>query len=331
MPLSTTSKAPLPIAVTMGDPAGVGPEITIQAWQARNKRGLPPFAFIGSPDALKAQNKDLPIIEITDFSQAAKHFKQALPVLPVATKAPVVPGHPDNRNSVSVIKALDVAVNAAKSGAVSAIVTNPIHKASMLAAGFSHPGHTGYLGAATKSKPVMMLANQDLMVVPATDHIPLKDVSKSLSQSHLVDVAEIVIQDLKDKFHLTNPRIAFTGLNPHAGEDGALGMEEIKIIIPAINKLRQMGHQVAGPYPADTAFIPALRGTYDVIIAMTHDQALIPIKTLDFRSSVNITLGLPIVRTSPAHGTGFDILKDGHSPDPESLIQALLMAARLAG
>ncbi|MCH8347772.1 MAG: 4-hydroxythreonine-4-phosphate dehydrogenase PdxA [Proteobacteria bacterium] len=331
MPLSTTGKAPAPIALTMGDPAGIGPLTTIQAWRARRERSLPPFVFIGALSALKAHDPDLPVEEISDFNHAAGIFDKVLPVFSFPLKATVVPGHPDRHNTGAVIHALDLAVKEAIAGNVSAIVTNPVHKASLLEAGFSHPGHTGYLGAVTGRVAVMMLVNPELRVVPVTGHIALKDVSRSLTRKHLVEVAGIVIGELKERFGIANPRIAFTGLNPHAGEGGALGQEEIKTIIPAIRELYDLGHQVAGPFPADTAFAPSMRGAYDAFLAMTHDQALIPIKTLDFRSSVNITLGLPFVRTSPAHGTAFNILKEGRSPDPESLIQALLMAARLTG
>ena len=315
----------------MGDPAGIGPLTSIQAWRARRERSLPPFVFIGAPAALRAHDPEVPVEEISDFNHACEIFNKALPVSPFPLKATVVPGHPDSHNTGAVIHALDLAVKEARARNVSAIVTNPVHKASLLEAGFSHPGHTGYLGAVTGSKPVMMLANSELRVVPVTGHIPLKDVPKSLTRKHLVEVAEIVIRELKERFGIANPRIALTGLNPHAGEGGALGLEEINTIIPALKELYDLGHQVARPYPADTAFTPAMRGAYDAFLAMTHDQALIPIKTLDFRSSVNITLGLSFVRTSPAHGTAFNLLKEGRSPDPESLIQALLMATRLTG
>ena len=313
----------------MGDPAGVGPITTIQAWHARSERVLPPFVYFGGPEALKAHDPDIPLKEITDLSQATKVFDQALPVFPCPLKAPVVPGHPDAKNARGVIKALDLATMATRAGKASALVTNPVHKASLLAAGFSHPGHTGYLGAVCGKTPVMMLANSDMRVVPATDHIPLKDVPKAITKKHLIEITEIVCHDLKEQFGIANPRMAFTGLNPHAGEGGALGHEEIKTIIPAIKALQDAGYQAFGPYPADSAFTPDMRMKYDVFIAMTHDQALIPVKALDFRSTVNITLGLPFVRTSPAHGTAFDLVREGLSPDPESLIQALLMAARL--
>jgi 4-hydroxythreonine-4-phosphate dehydrogenase len=315
----------------MGDPAGVGPPASIQAWRARRERSLPSFVFIGAPAALRAHDPDVPIEEISDFNRVSEIFYKALPVFSFPLKAKVIPGHPDNHNTGAVIHALDLAVKEARAGNVSAIVTNPVHKASLLEAGFSHPGHTGYLGAVTGTTAVMMLVNPELRVVPVTGHIPLRDAPKSLTRKHLVEVAEIVIGELKERFGIANPRIALTGLNPHAGEGGTLGKEEIKIIIPAIRELQDMGYQAFGPYPADSAFTPAMRMKFDVFFAMTHDQALIPIKTLDFRSSVNITLGLPFVRTSPAHGTAFNIMREGRSPDPESLIQALLMAARLTG
>jgi len=209
-------------------------------------------------------------------------------------------------------------------------VTGPVNKADLLKAGFSHPGHTGYFGAAAGRTPVMMLANQELSAVPVTVHVPLKEAVKNLSRKLIVETGTIVARDLKQRFRIANPRLGVTGLNPHAGEQGKLGREEIKKIIPAIEDLRALGIDVHGPLPADTAFTSANRMRFDAFLAMTHDQALIPVKTLDFRTTVNITLGLSFVRTSPAHGTAFDLLREGRAADPESMIQAILMAARLS-
>jgi len=314
----------------MGDPAGVGPLTAAQAWRLRKARGLPAFVFIGSVEALKAHDPDLPVTEITDFGAAVSVFDKSLPVFSFPLKRKPTPGYPDSHNSGAVIHALDLAVKEAIAGNVSAIVTNPVHKASLLDTGFSHPGHTGYLGAATKTTPVMMLSNPQLSVVPVTGHIALKDASRALTRKGLVETAKIVARDLKVRFGIATPRLAATGFNPHAGEEGKLGKEEIRTIIPALEELRAGGIDIDGPLPADTAFTEANRMRYDAILAMTHDQALIPVKALDFRRTVNITLGLPFVRTSPAHGTAFDLLKEGRSPDPESLIQALLMAQRLS-
>lgn len=314
----------------MGDPAGVGPSVTANAWSERTQRGLTPFVYIGASRAIAAHYPGLPVQEVSSPDEASKVFSHALPVLPCPLKANVTPGNPDRHNTGAVIHSLDLAVKEALAGNVSAIVTSPVHKSSLLEAGFSHPGHTGYLGARTKATPVMMLANDELKVVPITTHIALKNVSKSLTKKKIIETAKIVAKDLTTRFGIPNPRMAFTGLNPHAGEEGALGSEEIKTIIPALKALEDMGYQVAGPYPADTAFTPEMRRRFDVFLAMTHDQALIPIKTLDFRTAVNVTLGLPIIRTSPAHGTAFNVLQDGRTPDPESFIQALLLAQRLA-
>lgn len=319
-----------PVALSMGDPAGAGPHTAALAWRMHRERALPPFVFVGAPEAIEAFDRDIPLEEISDFSEAAKIFGRALPVIPIALKSRVVPGHPDPAHATAVIKALEAAAKAAATGQARALVTNPIYKKALLDAGFKHPGHTDYLGKLARAKPVMMLANDHLRAVPVTVHVPLKDAIKSLSKTLIVETAMIVEKDLKARFKIANPRLAVTGLNPHAGEEGALGKEEIKIIAPAIEALRERGIDVQGPLPADTAYSDSHRMKYDAFLAMTHDQALIPVKALDFRGAVNITLGLPFVRTSPAHGTAFDLIRDGRTPDPESLIQALLMADRLS-
>ncbi len=305
------------IAVTMGEPAGIGPRLVAAAWAQRKERNIPRFTFFGAPDVFKAHGLDIP--DGGDFS-----------TYPVALKSPVVAGTPDARNAASILKSIETAVRAVEKGEALAVVTCPIHKKSLLDAGFKHAGHTNFLGELTGATPVMMLANEDLKVIPITAHVALKNVSKLLTKKLIITTAKIVAKDLVERFGIANPRMAFTGLNPHAGEEGALGSEEIQTIIPAIKELQEMGYQAQGPFPADTAFTPAMRMKYDVFLAMTHDQALIPVKTLDSRKAVNITLGLPIIRTSPAHGTAFDLIRDGRTPDPESFIQALLWAERLA-
>lgn len=334
MPSSITSKSLAPVAVTMGDPAGVGPLLVIAAWELRKKREIPSFRFFGAPEVFKAHGLEIPIS--IAYSQSAildggGDSFDSLPTYPITLKGRTVPGIPDKRNAGPIIKSIETAVRAAENGQASAIVTCPIHKKTLIDAGFKYAGHTDFLGELTGATPVMMLANDQLKVVPITTHIALKNVSKSLTKKKIIKTIKIVAKDLASRFGIANPRIAVTGLNPHAGEGGALGSEEIKTIIPAIKALTEMGYQVAGPFPADTAFTPAMRMKYDVFFAMTHDQALIPIKTLDYRKAVNITLGLPIVRTSPAHGTAFDLIREGRTPDPESFIQALLWAERLAG
>lgn len=283
-----------PIAVTMGDPAGVGPLLVAEALRQSKTRNLPAFKY---------------------FSNLKKVSK---------------PGTPDAKNAPAILKSIEDAVAAVQKGEASAVVTNPIHKKTLIEAGFKHAGHTGLLGELTGAEPVMMLANDELRVVPVTVHMPLKDVPGALTKKRIVETAKIVAHDLERRFGIQNPRLALTGLNPHAGEEGKLGDEEIKTIIPAIKEIQALGIFAEGPFPADTAFSAAMRMKYDAFLAMTHDQALIPVKTLDFRGAVNITLGLPIVRTSPAHGTAFDLVKEGRTPDPESFIQALIMADRLS-
>jgi len=292
MGTSQTSKRP--IAVTMGDPAGVGPLLVEAALAQSSDRRLPQFEYLYNP------------------------------------KVKPVPGHPDVKNAAAVIASIEAAVKGTLAGKYRAVVTCPIHKKSLMDAGFRHSGHTGLLGALTGAAPVMMLAAGDFRVVPVTVHLPLKEVPKALTKSLLIETIRITAKDLQDRFKIQNPRLAVTGLNPHAGEEGKLGLEEQKVIIPALKALGAEGFMVDGPLPADTAFTQTMRIKYDCFFAMTHDQALIPVKTLDFRGAVNITLGLPIIRTSPAHGTAFDLVREGRTPDPESFIQALIMADQLS-
>jgi len=320
-----------PIVVAMGDPAGVGPRLVAEAWRQRNKRALPPFVFLGAPEVFKIHGTEIPLSITDSLSQILNgDFAEALTVYSVPLKAEITPGSPTKKNAGPIMRAIEDGVKAIEKGFASALVTCPINKKVLLEANFNHLGHTGFLGELTGAEPVMMLANEDLRVVPVTVHLPLRDAPKILTKKRIVETAKVVARDLEKRFGIQNPRLALTGLNPHAGEEGKLGDEEVKTIIPAIEEIKSLGIFAEGPFPADTAFTSAMRMKYDAFLAMTHDQALIPIKTLNFRTTVNITLGLPIIRTSPAHGTAFDLVKEGRTPDPESFIQALLMADRLS-
>jgi 4-hydroxythreonine-4-phosphate dehydrogenase len=327
-----------PLALTLGDPAGIGPDITLLAWSARAREGLPPFVWIGDPDVLaeraRALGMDVPIVVVAEASEAARHFPHALPVLPLAAQGRVVPGHPDSGAAPAVTQSIERAVSLAREGKAAAVVTNPISKSVLYAAGFPFPGHTEYLAALAAGDgkplhPVMMLASRMLKVVPATIHVPLKDVPALLSEELILRTIEITAVALSRLFDLRRPRLAVSGLNPHAGEEGGLGREEIDIIAPAIAAARQKGIDASGPYPADTLFHAAARETYDAAICMYHDQALVPFKTLAFEEGVNVTLGLPFIRTSPDHGTAFSLAGTGKA-NPRSLIEALRLAAAMS-
>jgi 4-hydroxythreonine-4-phosphate dehydrogenase len=326
-----------PLAVTMGDPAGVGPELVLRAWLARSSAS-PAFFVLADPAALAglARRLDLavPLAEATP-AEAAAAFPRALPVAPLAARADAAPGAPSPAFAAATIESIERAVGYVKSGAARAVVTNPIAKATLYAAGFKFPGHTEFLGALAKrdwggaAQPVMMIWSEALAVVPITIHVALDDVPRMLTRDLIVSTARIVAADMNSRFGVARPRLAFAGLNPHAGEGGAMGREEIDTIAPAIEALRGEGLDVVGPLPADTMFHAAARARYDVALTMYHDQGLIPAKTLAFDSGVNVTLGLPFVRTSPDHGTAFDIAGQGVA-SPTSLIAALRLAARLA-
>jgi 4-hydroxythreonine-4-phosphate dehydrogenase len=333
-----------PLAVSMGDPAGIGPDITLMAWMARQARQIPPFALYGDSTVLRARAKALnilvPIQEIESLATAAETFAHALPVIGGALAGPIAPGQPSAASASATIAAIDQATAAAMSGSARALVTNPIAKHVLYAAGFRHPGHTEYLAHLAQAShpgetivPVMMLASRSvepgLRVVPATIHIPLADVPNALTAASLATTIRITHVALRSDFGIATPRIAVAGLNPHAGERGTIGTEETTLIAPVIAALKSEGLNVTGPHSADTLFHAAARTGYDAVVAMYHDQALIPIKTLAFDSGVNITLGLPFVRTSPDHGTAFDIAGTGKA-SPESLIQALLLADEMA-
>lgn len=315
-----------PIALSCGEPAGIGPELALRAWQAL--RDSCPFVWIGDPRHLPP---DSPVAELDDPAQAMDASATALPVLPHRFAAPATPGIADPRNARGVIEVLERAVGLVQSGAAAALCTAPIHKKALIdGAQFAYPGHTEFLAAlAGVERVVMMLASDQLRVVPATIHIALAQVPQVLTPALLRATIEITARDLTRRFGLARPRIAVAGLNPHAGEGGAMGGEELDWIAPLIAELAAEGLQITGPHPADTLFHAAARARYDVAVAMYHDQALIPIKTLAFDRGVNVTLGLPFIRTSPDHGTAFDIAGKGLA-NPSSLIEALKLAQRMA-
>ncbi|WP_270937999.1 4-hydroxythreonine-4-phosphate dehydrogenase PdxA [Falsiroseomonas oryzae] len=315
-----------PLALTMGEPAGIGPEITLAAWRAVRAAG-PAFCVLGDP-ALYAGAK-VAVIETPE--QAAAAFPDALPVIPLTLAAPAIPGRLDPRNAPAVIASIERAVGYAKAGRVGGVVTNPIQKSVLTATGFPHPGHTEFLGelAGTGQPPVMMLACPGLRVVPVTIHMSLKRAAAELTTEAIVTQGRIVAAALRRDFGIAVPRLVVAGLNPHAGEDGTMGREDIEIVAPAVAALREAGIAARGPLPADTLFTPRARATYDCALCMYHDQALIPVKTLDMDGGVNVTLGLSIVRTSPDHGTALDIAGKGLA-DPGSLIAALRMAGEMA-
>ena len=315
-----------PILLTMGDPAGIGGEITAKAWRELSATG-PCFALIADP--FWVGGLDVPMAVIRHPSEASDVFASALPVLRLSLPEIARPGEPDPANAPAVIESIERAVALVQAGEGSAVVTNPISKAVLYQAGFPHPGHTEFLGALTGGTPVMMLACPELRVVPVTIHVSLRAALDGVTQTAICATARATDAALRRDFGIAQPRLAIAGLNPHAGEAGAMGREEIETIIPAIETLRAEGLTVLGPYPPDTMFTDAARPGYDAAICMYHDQALIPLKTLDMVGGVNVTLGLPIIRTSPDHGTAFGIAGQGVA-DPGSLIAALRMAANLA-
>src|SRR5487761_2418527 len=321
-----------PLALTMGDPAGIGGELTLGAWRAL-RAGGPEFVVLDDPDRLRALAASLRLdIDIAEVATAdATGFAEALPVLPVRLANPAHPGRPDPANAHAIIAAIEQATELARAGAVGGVVTNPINKSVLYQAGFAYPGHTEFLAALTGApgRQEMMLASPALRVVPVTVHASLRDAIASLTTARILNAARTTAAALRRDFGLPHPRLAAAGLTPHAGEGGALGDEETRLIAPAIAALRDDGEDVSGPWPPDTMFTEAARARYDVAICMYHDQGLIPLKTLDMAHGVNVTLGLPIVRTSPDHGTAYDIAGRGLA-DPASLIAALRLAAAIA-
>ena len=320
----------LPLAVTMGEPAGIGGELTLKAWLQRDS--LPPFFAIDDPDRLErlgaAIGTPIPVQPVKDVYEVAKVLPKALPVLPCLLDQPVTPGRPEPANARAVITSIERAFGAVEAGQAGAMVTNPIQKSVLMASGFKHPGHTEFLAALARTRTIMMLACPGLRVVPVTVHLPLKDAVRALSRERIVEAGRITAASLRRLFGIARPRLVVAGLNPHAGEAGALGREEIEIIAPAVADLAELGIEARGPLPADTLFHAAARERFDVALCMYHDQALIPLKTIDFAGGVNVTLGLPFVRTSPDHGTALDIAGRGIA-DPTSLLAAMRLAGEL--
>jgi 4-hydroxythreonine-4-phosphate dehydrogenase len=322
-----------PLALTMGDPAGIAGEIAIKAWHAPDGHIVPQFAFIGDPNWLRSEARRIKshthIIEIASIHEVNSKFHEGIPVLPVFLSTPPIHGTPDQANASSVIKSIETAVSLARSGAALAIVTNPIHKATLYASGFKFPGHTEYLASlCAVARPIMMLVIDGLRVAPVTVHLSLANAIRALNTDDIIETVRAVHNALRTDFNIQNPRLAIAALNPHAGENGTMGDEEVTIIAPAIAKLKSENISVLGPIPADTLFHRAARDRYDAAICMYHDQALIPLKTLDFERGVNVTLGLPITRTSPDHGTAFDIAGKGIA-SPASLLAALRLAEQI--
>lgn len=341
MTMEAPARAQLsPLALTMGDPAGIGPEIALLAWLDGQRGALPPFAIYADPDMMRERAASIaapvPVQSVPDAKTGAGCFAEALPVVPIPLARLARPGVPDSENAGATLLSIRRAVAEVAAGKAAAVVTNPIAKSVLYQAGFSHPGHTEFLGALTKeywpgeaAEPVMMLAGPDLRVVPVTIHVALKDVPGLLTTARIIATVRIVAKALKRDFGIGAPRLAISGLNPHAGENGALGTEDQEVIRPAVEALRAEGFDVRGPLSADTMFHAAARKTYDAAVAMYHDQALIPIKTLAFDEGVNVTLGLPFVRTSPDHGTAFAIAGRGVA-SPASLEAALKLAAEMS-
>ena len=327
-----------PLALTMGEPAGIGGDVALKAW-CRRAEGLPPFFVLDDPDRLArlaaAVGLAVPVRTITAPGEAAALFPAALPVLPQPLVRPVVAGRPDPANAPAVAAAIATAVRLAQSGEAAGVVTNPIHKQAMYEGGFRFPGHTEYLAdllaaeLAEGGREVMMLACPGLRVGPVTIHVALADAVRDLRQADIVAAGRVTARALAADFGLAAPRLAVAALNPHAGEGGAMGREEIDIVAPAVAELASLGVAVSGPHPADTLFHPAARTRYDAVLCMYHDQALIPLKTIDFDNGVNITLGLPVVRTSPDHGTACELAGTGRASEA-SLIAALRTAGEIA-
>jgi 4-hydroxythreonine-4-phosphate dehydrogenase len=326
-----------PIALTQGDPAGIGPELTLKAWAEREARDLPAFAVLGDIDHLSRLAASLGVrvpLEACGWADVTAVFDRALPIIGHGHDVDVRSGRPEAASAASTIASIRLAVEAVQAGRAGAVVTNPIAKSVLYAAGFGFPGHTEFLAdLATQGGrtplPVMMLWCEELAVVPVTIHVPLQAVPGLLTSALIVETGRIVAAELASRFGVAAPRLAVAGLNPHAGEGGALGTEDDAVVAPAVAELRRLGIDATGPYPADTMFHARARAGYDAALCMYHDQALIPIKTIAFDEGVNVTLGLPFIRTSPDHGTAFDIAGRGVAR-PDSLCAALRLAARMA-
>jgi 4-hydroxythreonine-4-phosphate dehydrogenase len=319
-----------PLAVALGDPAGIGPEIVAKSWQARETSGLPPFFAVGDSEAVRAVWNG-PLREIADPADALEAYPDALPIIRVGNGG-TIPGSPSLDGARNALDSLEIAVGLTRSGAASGLVTGPISKAQFYAIGFTHAGQTEFVAercGVSRDIATMMLVGPTLKTVPATVHLPLRDVPDALTVDLIVARGRAIARGLTRQFGIEAPRIAVAALNPHAGENGMLGREEIETIIPAIERLREEGILVSGPYAADAMFHARMRETYDAALCMYHDQALVPLKTLHFDEGVNMTLGLPIVRTSPDHGTAFDIAGQDRA-NPGAMIAALKTAQSCA-
>lgn len=321
----------LPLAISVGDPAGIGPEIIGKAWEARKSADLPPFFAIGDVGCF-APHWDGPVVKIDDPADSFAHFDSALPVIEVHSCISVIPGEPDLDGAHCAYQALEMAIGFARAGSAAALVTGPVSKTQLYAVGFTHPGQTEFIAercGVSKNNAVMMLAGPDLRVVPMTTHIPLASVASKLDGRLIRQRLRATAKGLQRNFGIENPRLAVAGFNPHAGESGNMGREEIDIFEPAIAQIRSEGFDVVGPLSADTMFHAEARSHYDAALCAYHDQALIPLKTLYFHDAVNITLGLPVVRTSPDHGTAFGIAGQNIAM-PHSMIAAIKMAEMAA-
>jgi len=333
-----SAPAALPLALTLGEPAGIGPDLAIELWRRRVELRLPVFYLIADPEFIRQRARLLGIeipLSMVAPTQAGDTFTRALPIVPLGTPITAAPGKPDASSAPAAIASIRRAVADVLAGSAAAIVTSPVAKNVLYRSGFAEPGHTEFLAkllyeaTGKTARPVMMLWSPELAVVPVTIHLPFKDVVTQLTSELVADTGRIVARDLIARFGISRPRIAVAGLNPHAGEEGALGEEDGAIVAPAVKQLQAEGIDAVGPLPADSLFHERARATYDVALCMYHDQALIPIKTLAFDHAVNVTLGLPFVRTSPDHGTAFDIAGKGIA-DPSSLVAAVALAARLS-
>jgi 4-hydroxythreonine-4-phosphate dehydrogenase len=327
-----------PLALTLGEPAGIGPDLAVAVWRRRVELDLPRFYLIADPDFIRRRaerlNLEVPITTVTPAAAAAA-FPSALPVVDLDVAVSAEPGRPDRSSAPAAIASLRRAVADVLSGAAAAVVTSPVAKNVLYSWGFAEPGQTEFLATLAQEttgkwqRPVMMLWSPELAVVPVTIHLPLREIFAHLSTELVIETGRIVARDLAGRFRIPRPRLAVAGLNPHAGEEGTLGEEDRAIVAPAVARLKADGIDVRGPLPADSLFHRRARASYDAALCMYHDQALIPIKTLAFDHAVNVTLGLPFVRTSPDHGTAFDIAGTG-TADATSLVAALRLAARLA-
>jgi len=320
-----------PLAICLGDPAGIGPEVLAKCWDNRASFGLPPFVAIGDPRSVEAV-WDGPIEIITDPREADSAFDVGLPLIQLTAAEADVPGHPSVAGAHCSLDSLELAVGLARSGSAAGVVTGPVAKEQLYAIGFAHPGQTEFVAercGVASSNVAMMLAGPTLRTVPVTTHLAVAAISRHLTTSLIEARGRAVLRGLQRSFGIADPRLAIAGLNPHSGEGGALGREEIEIIAPAIAILADEGWRVTGPHPADTLFHASARANYDAAMCMYHDQALIPVKALHFEDAVNVTLGLPIIRTAPDHGTAFDIAGQNKA-DPRPMAAAIRMAAECA-